>query len=73
MERNPNDRSAKIMRLIELIEHINLTIAAHQQEGEPDVFVIEEYEYRRAQYFNELADLMQPLGVAISWHTQNAA
>lgn len=73
MERQPAERSSRIMRLIELIEHINDTIQAHRNEPEPDGFSIEQYEDRRGQYLNELAELMQPLGVAISWQNQQAA
>lgn len=73
MERKPTDRSSRIMRLIELIEQINGTLQIHRNDPEPDVFVIEQYEYRRSQYLGELAVLMQPLGVEIQWKNQNAA
>jgi hypothetical protein len=73
MERQPTDRSSRIMRLIELIEQINGTLQLHRNDPEPDAFVIEQYEYRRSQYLGELALLMQPLGVEIQWKNQNAA
>ncbi|RDB05590.1 hypothetical protein [Runella aurantiaca] len=78
MERQPTDRSSRIMRLIELIEQINGTLQIHRNDcaadrPEPDAFVIEQYEYRRSQYLGELAVLMQPLGVEIQWKNQNAA
>lgn len=73
MERQPTDRSSRIMRLIELIEQINGTLQIHRNDPEPDTFVIEQYEYRRSQYLSELAVLMQPLGVEIQWKNQNAA
>ena len=73
MERQPTDRSSRIMRLIELIEQINGTLQIHRNDPEPDAFVIEQYEYRRSQYLGELAALMQPLGVEIQWKNQNAA
>lgn len=73
MERQPTDRSSRIMRLIELIEQINGTLQIHCNDPEPDAFVIEQYEYRRSQYLDELAALMQPLGVEIQWKNQNAA
>ena len=73
MERQPTDRSSRIMRLIELIEQINSTLQIHRDATEPDAFVIEQYEYRRSQYLGELAVLMQPLGVEIQWKNQNAA
>lgn len=73
MERQPTDRSSRIMRLIELIEQINGTLQIHRNDPEPDAFVIEQYEYRRSQYLGELALLMQPLGVEIQWKNQNAA
>ena len=73
MERQPTDRSSRIMRLIELIEQINGTLQIHRDDPEPDAFVIEQYEYRRSQYLGELAVLMQPLGVEIQWKNQNAA
>ncbi len=73
MERQPTDRSSRIMRLIELIEQINGTLQIHRDDPEPDAFVIEQYEYRRSQYLGELALLMQPLGVEIQWKNQNAA
>lgn len=73
MERQPTDRSSRIMRLIELIEQINSTLQIHRNDPEPDAFVIEQYEYRRSQYLGELALLMQPLGVEIQWKNQNAA
>lgn len=73
MERQPTDRSSRIMRLIELIEQINGTLQIHRDDPEPDAFVIEQYEYRRSQYLGELALLMKPLGVEIQWKNQNAA
>lgn len=73
MERQPTDRSSRIMRQIELIEQINGTLQIHRNDPEPDAFVIEQYEFRRSQYLSELAVLMQPLGVEIQWKNQNAA
>lgn len=73
MERDPNERSNRIMRLVELIEHINKTIDVHKDESNPDRFVIEQYMERRAEYLNELALLLQPLGVALQWQPQQAA
>ena len=78
MERQPTDRSSRIMRLIELIEQINGTLQIHRNDRaadrpEPDAFVIEQYEYRRSQYLGKFASLMQPLGVEIQWKIQNSA
>jgi hypothetical protein len=73
MERNPNDRSSKIMRLVELIEHINATIQTHRGDPTPDILVIEQYEDRRSELLNELAELLRPLGVALEWKTLTQA
>jgi hypothetical protein len=61
------------MRLVELIEHINATIQIHRGDPTPDLLVIEQYEDRRAELLDELADLLRPLGIALEWQTLTQA
>ncbi len=67
MEQQIKDRSSRIMRLIELIEHINSTIQIHQNDAAPDLFVIGQYEERRTEFLSELAELLRPLGISLKW------
>lgn len=53
-----NDIDLRVLRLLELIAHINGTIHEHRRAAQPRPEVIDEYLYRRAQYLAELTELM---------------
>jgi hypothetical protein len=53
-----NERDLRVLRLLELIAHINETIHRHQQQPEPDAFMLAQYKDRRAQYLDKLTELM---------------
>ncbi len=53
-----NEQALRVLRLLELIAHLNRTIHLHRQQPEPDTFMLAQYTDRRAQYFDQLAELM---------------
>ena len=53
-----NDTNLRVLRLIELIAHINSTIQQHRRAAQSRPEVIGEYLYRRAEYLAELTELM---------------
>lgn len=53
-----NERDLRVLRLLELIAHINGTIKAHRNAQQPDPAVVTQYVDRRAEYLLELTELM---------------
>lgn len=53
-----NERDLRVLRLLELIAHINQTIRLHRQQPEPDAFMLAQYADRRRQYLDQLTELM---------------
>jgi tRNA A37 N6-isopentenylltransferase MiaA len=59
----------RLMRLLELIRSTNRLISLHQDDDESSRFSIKQYEELKAEYLQELENLMMPFGV----HIQQAA
>lgn len=53
-----NERDLRVLRLLELIAHINQTIRLHRQQSVPDAFMLVQYSDRRTKYLDQLAELM---------------
>ena len=59
MEAYPeHERDQQVLRLLELIAHINQTIRLHRQQPAPDAFMLAKYADRRAEYLAKLTELM---------------
>ncbi len=59
--------SEKVARLMELVARKTEAIRIHQQQEKPDKLAIEQYAQKRAEYLNELSDLMQAYGIWVKF------
>jgi hypothetical protein len=67
MEKNISniERHVRILRLLELIEGKQQAIERHIKRPEPNQIIIEQYKELKESYQAELAELLQPYGVAM--------